>query len=114
MKILMDLYKQMVTETAFMGKCTNIPEGPTITAEARDNQRARDFKPPEHHRTDQTSAKLSENKQRIEDVGSRQPMVGGSAFGWNFVTFPASGSEPVYYGVTKESFRATQVNLQGQ
>lgn len=31
-------------------------------------------------------------------------VVGGSAFGWNFITFP--GKESVYYGVTKESFRA--------
>lgn len=102
------------TETALMAKRTNITERPTITAEARDNQKARDFKLPVHHRADQTSDKLSENKRRAEDVGTGQSMVGGSVFGWNFVTFPASGSEPVYYGVTKESFRATHVNLQGQ
>ncbi|KAL5565649.1 hypothetical protein UlMin_028813 [Ulmus minor] len=34
-------------------------------------------------------------------------IIGGSAFGWNFITY--SSKEPVYYGVTKESFRATQV-----
>ncbi|XP_031387203.1 uncharacterized protein LOC116200491 [Punica granatum] len=113
-KILMDLYRQMVTETASMAKCTNVPEGPTTTAEARDSQKVRDFRPPENHRTDQAFNELSENKQRAEDVGNGQSMIGGSAFGWNFVTFPTSGSEPVYYGVTKESFRAAQVNLQGQ
>ena len=34
-------------------------------------------------------------------------VVGGSAFGWNFITF--TGKDPVYYGVTKETFRATYV-----
>ncbi|KAK4770327.1 hypothetical protein SAY87_030859 [Trapa incisa] len=109
MKILMDLYKQLVTETTFIGKCTNIPEGLAKTAEARGSQQARDCKS-----TDQTSVKLSENKQHTEGVGNGQSLVGGSAFGWNFVTFPVSGSEPVYYGITKESFRAAQVNMQGK
>uniref|UniRef100_A0A803M2V1 Uncharacterized protein n=1 Tax=Chenopodium quinoa TaxID=63459 RepID=A0A803M2V1_CHEQI len=31
-------------------------------------------------------------------------IVGGSAFGWNFITF--HGTKPEYYGRTKESFRA--------
>lgn len=31
-------------------------------------------------------------------------IVGGSAFGWNFVTF--HGTKPEYYGRTKDSFRA--------
>lgn len=41
-------------------------------------------------------------------VGSRLPgsyIVGGSVFGWNFITF--SGSKPVYYGVTKEAYRSS-------
>lgn len=31
--------------------------------------------------------------------------VGGSLSGWNFVTF--AGSQPVYYGVKKESYRSS-------
>lgn len=38
-------------------------------------------------------------------------IVGGSAFGWNFVTF-ITGTEPIYYGVTKDSFRASQKVVQ--
>ncbi|KAJ7974180.1 Tumor necrosis factor receptor superfamily member 8 like, partial [Quillaja saponaria] len=32
-------------------------------------------------------------------------VVGGSVFGWNFITYVSS--KPVYYGVTKESFRSS-------
>ncbi|XP_028770302.1 uncharacterized protein LOC114727752 [Neltuma alba] len=44
-------------------------------------------------------------KQQAED-GQPQGtyIVGGSAFGWNFITY--SGKEAVYYGLTKEQFRA--------
>ncbi|KAM6584825.1 hypothetical protein CsatB_011827 [Cannabis sativa] len=34
-------------------------------------------------------------------------VVGGSAFGWNFITF--TSTDPVYYGMTKESFRAAKL-----
>ena len=63
--------------------------------------------------------KLVEIKQPLEKFAEKEPlpssspltwiddshirgsyMVGGSPFGWSFITF--SGSKPVYYGVTKE------------
>ncbi|XP_062001732.1 uncharacterized protein LOC133718869 [Rosa rugosa] len=43
-------------------------------------------------------------------VSSQLPgsyIVGGSVFGWNFITF--SGSKPVYYGVTKEAYRSSHI-----
>ena len=43
-------------------------------------------------------------KQRANDGQiSGSYVVGGSAFGWNFIAF--TGTEPVYYGITKEVFR---------
>lgn len=50
------------------------------------------------------SPPVGPEKQQGED-GQPQGtyIVGGSAFGWNFITY--SGKEPVYYGVTKEEFR---------
>ena len=44
----------------------------------------------------------SSEKLRAED-GQGSYIIGGSAFGWNFITFDSK--EPVYCGVTKESFR---------
>ncbi|CAN6568089.1 unnamed protein product [Malus baccata var. baccata] len=46
---------------------------------------------------------VASEKQRAEDGQTQGTyIVGGSAFGWNFIRFV--GEEPVYYGITKESF----------
>lgn len=34
-------------------------------------------------------------------------VIGGSAFGWNFITFPVANS--VYYGRSKEQFRSDKM-----
>lgn len=108
-RLLMDLYTQMTGNS--------VPEVQPSAAENRNGQKAPEFKSKEH--PEQRSSKPSDNKpfqsgfasekQRPDDDGKY--IVGASAFGWNFITFP--GNEPVYYGVTKESFRAAQVNVQG-
>lgn len=97
-KVMMDLYKQMV-------------------GEKQDGQKPReqnqDGKPMEQPLPDRAFAKASEEaekqqqeKQPIGDDVRRTYVVGGSAFGWNFVTYP--GSKAVYYGVTKETFRSAK------
>ncbi|KAI9089906.1 hypothetical protein K1719_028876 [Acacia pycnantha] len=44
-------------------------------------------------------------KQQAEDGQSQGTyIVGGSAFGWNFITY--TSKQAVYYGLTKEQFRA--------
>jgi len=47
-------------------------------------------------------------KQPVEDGLPGTYVVGGSAFGWNFITF--SGKEPVYCGRSKEEFRIGKVS----
>ncbi|KAL3743508.1 hypothetical protein ACJRO7_018752 [Eucalyptus globulus] len=106
-KLLMDLYTQITGNSA--------PEVQPSTAENRNVSKAPDSKSKEQQ--EQKSSKPSDSKpfqsgsasekQRPDDDGK---LVGASAFGWNFVTFP--GNEPVYYGMTKESFRAAQANVQ--
>lgn len=55
------------------------------------------------------SDQAAANKQPVF-VNSRGTfLVGGSAFGWNFITY--TGEKPVYYGLTKESFRTAQSKL---
>lgn len=115
----MDLYKQMTAETVSMGKCKNVPEAQPTLSENKDGQkpheRHQDVKQAEQSVPDRAFAKPSEDmpfptanlseKQRPEDGWAQGTyVVGGSAFGWNFITFP--GSKPAYYGVTKETFRA--------
>lgn len=52
---------------------------------------------------------VSEKQQAEHGENQGTHIVGGSAFGWNFITFP--GGKPIYYGRTKESFRAAHVTL---
>lgn len=109
-KKLMELYKQLTAETISVKKCKVLPDG----------QQPQEVKMAEQPQPDGVSTKPSDNKslqsnsvstkqQTVDSDGSQ--IIGGSAFGWNFITF--SGSEPVYYGVTKESFRSSQVNFEG-
>ncbi|KAK6920134.1 hypothetical protein RJ641_016038 [Dillenia turbinata] len=92
-KVVMELYKEITAETITIGKCNNVPaeqtQSDTISS-----------KPPEKERPLSPLLDLSEQKQSQD--GSF--IVGGSAFGWNFIT--SSSSRAVYYGKTKEAFRA--------
>ncbi|CAK9146997.1 unnamed protein product [Ilex paraguariensis] len=115
-KFLMDLYKEMTAEPVTIEKCKNAPEGQPLSGEIEDGQ-----KPGEQHQhvksIDQPPSVrvdkpvLSTNiakKQRCEDVRMQGTyIVGGSAFGWNFITYP--GTKAVYYCRTKESFRSPNV-----
>ncbi|XP_031283936.1 ran-binding protein 9-like [Pistacia vera] len=93
-KILMELYK---AETVITVKGRAVAE----------SQPPQDVKVAEQPQKDGVSAKSSEiesKKQQGKDAERQGScIVGGSAFGWNFITF--AGTQPVYYGVTKELFR---------
>ncbi|CAM8974353.1 hypothetical protein QQ045_030174 [Rhodiola kirilowii] len=91
---LMELYKQAVAETDIATKSSAPMDNNTTPKQVQDG---RTMMPP---------TRLP-GKPHSEDF--RIPgtyVVGGSAFGWNFITFP--GNQAVYYGMTKEAFRATQ------
>ncbi|KAM7261006.1 hypothetical protein ACFE04_026481 [Oxalis oulophora] len=66
-----------------------------------------DIKPAEH--SGNVSKKQRTENGQLDTLGSY--IVGGSAFGWNFITF--SGNDAVYYGRTKEAFRSSQPTQQG-
>ncbi|XWS46080.1 hypothetical protein CRYUN_Cryun14cG0033400 [Craigia yunnanensis] len=98
MKLLLELYKQMTAETGMKQK----PEGqPQVVKPAV----------PSENKTFQSSS-VSEKQQSEDGEAPGTYIVGGSAFGWNFITF--MGNKPVYYGVTKESFRSVQATLGGE
>ncbi|CAI0470393.1 unnamed protein product [Linum tenue] len=94
LKLLMELCKQMTAETGGnYGK----------SRFAAQNGGAQDI-----------FAKPSDDRIFNKVVVTERPenyqnqLVGSSAFGWNFITYPGC-SEPVYYGRTKESFRAARL-----
>ncbi|GMI66847.1 hypothetical protein like AT1G01730 [Hibiscus trionum] len=109
---IVELYKQMI---ASIEKSNNTPGGQTLQVETGMKQ-----KPQEQPQVVKPAPALSSKNKTFssssvtgklesedgEDSGTY--IVGGSAFGWNFITF--TSNKPVYYGVTKESFRSAQAS----
>lgn len=94
-KLLMELYKQMTPEALSAPRFNNEPEGQLSSGA------------PSKH---ELPSGVSGQNQQAEDGQNKETyVVGGSAFGWNFITF--SSMEPVYYGMTKESFRTQAAKL---
>ncbi|KAF3441328.1 hypothetical protein FNV43_RR15242 [Rhamnella rubrinervis] len=103
LKLLVELYK--TAETIAIGKCRNTVENHSLPGERPHDVITDQAKPdnlfgkPSDNKFSSTGAE----KLKAED-GQGSYIIGGSAFGWNFITY--DGKEPVYYGVTKESFQA--------
>ncbi|PPD90276.1 hypothetical protein GOBAR_DD12779 [Gossypium barbadense] len=113
MKHLVDLYKQMIVsiEKSNNGAGNQTMQGESGTKQ-KPQEQAQFVKPApavsSKNKTFQSSS--ATGKPQSEDgEASGTYIVGGSAFGWNFITF--AGNKPVYYGVTKEAFRSAQANL---
>lgn len=100
MKIMMDLYKEMTTEPINPHKRQNVSASDYLPGDIQDGL--------DKPRSDRVFARpverISQNQKPEHNRLEGTYIVGGSAFGWNFVTFP--GSKSIYYGRTKESFRS--------
>ncbi|KAM7472195.1 hypothetical protein LguiA_010378 [Lonicera macranthoides] len=104
LKLFMDLYKEMTAETFTLEKCKNEP--------AADGPKPREQQPQPDKLLNKTPQDLPlfvaqpPENQRLDMQGTY--IVGGSAFGWNFITFPGT-TAAIYYGRTKEAFRSANV-----
>lgn len=99
----MKLYEEMTSNTT-MEKSKNIANN------VDDENKPTDIKPtltePPIEKEKTFIRKPSEEKPAsIEDISHGSYVVGGSAFGWNFITYPSS-KYAAYYGTTKEDYRA--------
>ncbi|KAJ9164182.1 hypothetical protein P3X46_023788 [Hevea brasiliensis] len=116
MKLVMDSCKQMTMEIdpleKFVLECQPSSGKSMPVKQSWDRQKDREV--PELLRHNKPSEQPAEQKthtnfnsqMKLDDRRTRKSyIVGGSVFGWNFITF--GGSSPVYYGVTKESYRNT-------
>ncbi|GJX12597.1 hypothetical protein Tco_0204355 [Tanacetum coccineum] len=93
MKLLMKLYQEMTSETISLEKCKNAANA------GHDQKKSTEEK---------TFIRKPSEERPIpekQDVTQGSYIVGGSAFGWNFITYPSSKLSG-YYGRTKEAFRA--------
>lgn len=100
---MMDLYKEMMAETISITRGMNLPETTPLSG---DTQKLKEGANAVADKVI-SSADLSEDPQSDDGQPHGTFVVGGSAFGWNFVTF--LGGKPEYYGRTKEMFRAENV-----
>ncbi|XVF33344.1 hypothetical protein REPUB_Repub17cG0160600 [Reevesia pubescens] len=107
MKLLVELYKQMTSGTVSTVRSNNAAGSQPLPGETGTKQPAVSSENKTFH-----SSSVSEKQKSEDGEASGTYIVGGSAFGWNFITF--TGNKPVYYGVTKESFRIAQANAGGE
>ncbi|KAF3432980.1 hypothetical protein FNV43_RR24082 [Rhamnella rubrinervis] len=96
-KLMKGLYKKTTTETKKQSKVVS------------ENQHSSHKHRPERKRKQEELTLSSDKKRMCIDAGIQGSyIVGGSVLGLNFITF--RGSNPVYYGLTKESYRSSHKN----
>ena len=115
MKLMMDLCKQMTMEAAPTGKLKKVPEHQPSSSSCTSllgketRRKGRPPNQPKIHVTERVPTferplqppHFSYGDSQSQPKGSY--VVRGSSLGLNFIT--SRGSEPVYYGVTKEMHR---------
>lgn len=114
MKHLVELYKQIMTEIVPIEKCNNAAVNQPVPSESGMKQNPEEQ--PQHVKpaisSENNAFRSSSVLEKQQSENGEAPgsyIVGGSAFGWNFITF--TGNKPVYYGVTKELFCSAQASL---
>lgn len=91
---MLELYREMIGETSKREK--------SAKSESLSNGKAINQTPTAGPRSSETSYVQTERQNSIGDGDS---VVGGSAFGWNFITY--GGAEAVYCGMSKEEYRGS-------
>ncbi|KAA8539923.1 hypothetical protein F0562_026615 [Nyssa sinensis] len=118
MKLLMDLYKQMHIEGNPTGKFDNMLACQPLSGEMKPEKEHLDGvcggTQVEHLQPKQVPEKSAGEEDppcsftstgELDDGWARGSyIVGGSVFGWNYITF-VNIDPPAYYGITKESHR---------
>eukprot|EP00257_Ricinus_communis_P000892 XP_002510778.2 uncharacterized protein LOC8277420 [Ricinus communis] len=119
MKHLMNLYRQMTVEIEPLEKplpkCQLLSAGNGFGRQSWDTNQV--VKSPELVQPKESSRQGADKKPptyfdsqvKLDDSCTRKSyIVGGSACGWNFITF--KGGNPVHCGVKKESYRNTHTS----
>ncbi|XP_060213299.1 uncharacterized protein LOC132640638 [Lycium barbarum] len=115
LNLLMDLYKEVMEEAINPEAAKDGPGTQDASMDIKDREKPsehqKDMKPsPENGASAKPDGDSSPKQEVGDDDGVQVTgtyVVGGSAFGWNFRTYTTR--KAVYYGRTKESFRAANV-----
>nr|AAL38857.1 unknown protein [Arabidopsis thaliana] len=98
MKLMLQLYEEMIGESPKREK--------TAKSDSLSNGKATTTT------TTTTSVLRSSETEKHSSDGDGDKVVGGSAFGWNFITSGGPGTEPVYSGMSKEEYRSSHPIMQ--
>ncbi|KAK3220707.1 hypothetical protein Dsin_014677 [Dipteronia sinensis] len=111
MKVMVDLYKQMIAETdqheTFVSAHRPLTGDNLLGKHLSGGDRDRKMSgPPQPKPTLEESLEEKRQTPHFSSEEKRESyIVGGSVSDWNFITF--LGGKPVYYGVTKESIQSS-------
>ncbi|QHN91800.1 uncharacterized protein DS421_17g578070 [Arachis hypogaea] len=112
LKIVVKLYDDMKAEAVSLAKYKQ--DGQNLDHKTQQEQQPQHMKSPEQIQVEKSFTSRASSEIKVtalaEEGGQGTYVVGGSPFGWTFITF--SGEEAIYYGRTKEQFRSTQVRTQ--
>lgn len=114
MKLLLDMYILIIaktSETLYIEKTSNVIDGQSLLVYNQDRRsreqqhdgKLGDKSSTKSYESNHPSSYAAEKQRGNDGQISGAYIVGGSAFGWNFITFMSR--DPVYYGVSKEVFR---------
>ncbi|CAA7026105.1 unnamed protein product [Microthlaspi erraticum] len=113
MKLMLQLYQEMIGDT-------NTPKREkTAKSESLSNGKAIDQTPQSSTtelRSSETISVIQTEKQSSDGDGDKaaDAVVGGSAFGWNFITYGGRATEAVYCGMSKEEYRSSHPIIQAE
>ncbi|KAL1217107.1 hypothetical protein V5N11_021446 [Cardamine amara subsp. amara] len=106
MKLMLQLYQEMIGESPKREK--------TAKTESLSNGKAIYQTPQTTELKSSETSYVQTEKHNSNGDGVKvgDTVVGGSAFGWNFVTY--EGTEPVYAGMSKEDYRSSHPIIQAE
>uniref|UniRef100_A0A0D9VJ74 Uncharacterized protein n=1 Tax=Leersia perrieri TaxID=77586 RepID=A0A0D9VJ74_9ORYZ len=110
-KTVMDLSKKMMNDLGVTFETTKPPEKPLAGAvkdgPAEPQPSVENNHASKTEKIEETqSSKIEDHPKELDEIAQGSYVTGGSPIGWNFLVWP--GGEVVYYGRTKEVFRASQ------
>ncbi|ESQ36804.1 hypothetical protein EUTSA_v10008538mg [Eutrema salsugineum] len=104
MKLILELYQEMIGGAPKREKTTK--------SESLSNGKAINQTPQSTSTELRSSKPISVQTDKHNSDGDADKVVGGSAFGWNFVTY--GGTEAVYSGMSKEDYRGSHPIIQAE
>ncbi|PHU17618.1 hypothetical protein BC332_13313 [Capsicum chinense] len=114
LNLLIDLYKEFMEETINPEAAKDATGAQNASVDIKEGEKPSeqriDMNPPPGNVASAKPEGDSSQKQQAEDDGLQVTgsyVVGGSAFGWNFITY--TSGKAMYYGQSKESFRSANV-----